>query len=124
VLSILHIYLPFESFESFETNKKYKIGPSDIDGNGIICTQPINNKENIDVAFTFNKEDNSLVITPDFGKYINHKAEANANLYTENQSVYYVVANKDIHPNEEITVNYDGKDIPYYISNSKPEYKH
>ena len=56
LIYLLHIFFQYElnkeSMDSISNSKKYKIGPSDIHGNGIICTQPINNKENIDVAFT------------------------------------------------------------------------
>lgn len=109
--------------ESMDSNKKYTIGPSDIHGRGVICKQKIAKNEKIDIAFIFNKGENNAEITPDFGKYINHKKEANANVYTEDDNIYYIVANKDIFPNEEITANYDGKDIPIYISGSLPEYK-
>ena len=36
--------------------------------------------------------------------------------------MYYAVAIQTINAGEEITVNYDGEDIPNFIEGSKPEY--
>jgi hypothetical protein len=36
--------------------------------------------------------------------------------------MYYSVANQTISAGEEITVNYDGEEVPYFIEGSKPEY--
>ena len=106
------------------TEKKYIIGPSNIHGNGVICTDPIEKDERIDVAIIVNSEDDSVLITPEFGALINHKKDANAILYTENGEMYYLVANRDISPTEEITANYDDEGMPSFIDGSKPEYIH
>lgn len=57
------------------------------------------------------------------GSHINHsKSNYNSKLVYFN-SKYYLVATRDIEPNEEILANYDGEDVPWFIDGSKPSYK-
>jgi hypothetical protein len=66
-----------------------------------------------------------LFITPEFGMFLNHKRNSNMQLLMIQDGdleLYYAVAIKTIYSGEEITVNYDGKDIPNYVEGSRPEY--
>jgi SET domain-containing protein len=116
-------------YESFDTvigqTKKYTIGSSNIHGQGVICTEQIQSGENIDLALSRNPSTNEIIITPDFGQFINHKKESNTNLslvHEDGLEVYYLVANKTINAKEEIVCNYDGEDIPSFIQGSYPHY--
>ena len=107
------------------SSKKFKIGPSHIHGNGVICTRTIQKGERIGIAFTRNLETQEIFITPDFGVFLNHKVKSNIRFIMVKQGVievYYSVAIQQIGTGEEITVNYDGEDVPYFIEGSKPEY--
>jgi hypothetical protein len=107
------------------SSKKFKIGPSKIHGNGVICTRTIQKGERIGIAFTRNLETQEIFITPDFGVFLNHKVKSNIRFIMVKQGdieVYYSVAIQTISVGEEITVNYDGEDVPYFIEGSKPEY--
>ena len=107
------------------SSKKFKIGPSNIHGKGVICTRTIQKGERIGLGFTMDLKTNELFITPDFGVFINHKLKSNIqfimikNGYLE---MYYAVAIQTINAGEEITVNYDGEDIPNFIEGSKAGY--
>ena len=112
-------------FLLFIPKKQYYIGKSKIHGHGIICACNINKDEQIDVAFTYNHELNNLIITPQFGKYINQKTDENTYLKKitrDHIDIYYIYSNKNIYIGEEITSNYDGPNIPPFIEKSKAEY--
>jgi hypothetical protein len=108
-----------------QIKKKYKIGPSSIHGNGIICTETIEIGEIIDIAIVKNLSTNEIIISPDFGVYINHQMNSNTKLElirVHDHENYYIIAIKQIQPKEEITCNYDGEDIPSFIDRSKSHY--
>lgn len=107
------------------SSKKFKIGSSHIHGNGVICARTIQKGERIGIAFTRNLETQEIFITPDFGVFLNHKVKSNIRFTMVKQGdieIYYSVAIQTIGVGEEITVNYDGEDVPYFIEGSKPEY--
>ena len=107
------------------SSKKFKISPSHIHGNGVICTRTIQKGERIGIAFTRNLETQEIFIIPDFGVFLNHKVKSNIRFTMVKQGdieIYYSVAIQQIGTGEEITVNYDGEDVPYFIEGSKPEY--
>lgn len=100
---------------------KYKLDKSTIHGKGIFSAKDINKNELIGEGIVF-----SLyvipVITNKLGKWLNHSTNSNCYLKYHN-NVYYVVAKKKIPINTELTLNYDGKDIPWFIQGSMPWYK-
>ena len=107
------------------SSKKFKIGPSKIHGNGVICMRTIQKGEIIGLGFTRDLKTDKLFITPDFGVFINHKLKSNIMfimIQNGDLEMYYAVAIQTMNPGEEITVNYDGEDIPNFIEGSKPEY--
>jgi hypothetical protein len=107
------------------SSKKYTIGPSNIHGKGVISGRAIQAGERIGIAFTWNVKTHELFITPDFGVFLNHKVKSNSRFTMVKQGdieIYYSVANQTISAGEEITVNYDGEEVPYFIEGSKPEY--
>ena len=118
-------YYNIESFTDTNKEKKYKIEPSKIHGNGLQCISTIYPNEIIDCAITRNISSKQYIISPDFGLYINHKLHSNTNLELISDSgyeYYLIVANRTINPGEEITSNYDGVDIPSFIDGSKSYY--
>lgn len=107
------------------SSKKFKIGPSNIHGKGVISGRRIQKGERIGIAFTWNVKTHKLFITPDFGVFLNHKVKSNAHFIMVKQGdieIYYSVAIQTIGAGEEITVNYDGEDVPYFIEGSKAGY--
>ena len=124
IITTYNSYYNMESFTDIK-EKKYKIGPSKIHGNGLLCISTISPNEIIDCAITRNISSNQYIISPDFGLYINHKLHSNTNLEMISDSgyeYYLIVANRTINPGEEITSNYDGVDIPSFIDGSKSYY--
>lgn len=92
-------------------NIKYCITKSPIHGKGVISKMYFNAGEPIDIGidFYFN-----LVpyVTPNFGTMLNHSWTPNAYLELLDNK-HYVVASRDIYPNEEITIDY--RKTPWYI---------
>ena len=62
-------------------------------------------------------------ITPEFGVYLNHSSLKDNELIKLSDGDYYIIATKFIPYNTEILINYDGKNIPPFITDSKPHYK-
>jgi SET domain-containing protein len=102
-------------------NNKYKLDKSLIHGKGVFSAKEINKNELIGEGITFYL---SIipVITNNPGKWLNHSSEANCYLKFYNNT-YYVTAKKKIPKNVELTLNYDGQDIPWFIQGSMPWYK-
>ena len=96
---------------SFETLTKnpYYIGKSQISGNGVLAQHFIPKNTNIGIAIT-----NGPDIVSFMGSHINHQFKCNAKLVENENNGYDLVAINDIHPGQEITVNY--KDTPWYIN--------
>jgi len=98
----------------------YGIGKSKIHGNGIIAKRHIPENSIIGIAMTF-----SFIIIPyitdDLGKWINHSYNPNSYIYYYMpDNVYYLVANRNIENNEEITMDYN--DTPWYIRKPDADY--
>jgi len=110
----------------------YIIKKSTIHGNGVFANRHIKRGELIEVAI-FIKPDKSkkmanarssfyYKITPHFGSLLNHsKTKDNMELVLINNK-YYAIANKNIPTGTEITVNYDGPTIPFFIQGALPHY--
>jgi hypothetical protein len=122
----ISIYPKKESFTDInnegKNNKitKYEIGPSQIHGKGVLCTEEIDEGEKIDIAIITNKD--KVTITPYFGVYINHLRQSNTQFTKEDDGeneIYYLIASRQISPGEEITKDYDADDIPDFIKGSE-----
>ena len=103
--------------------QKYVIGNSPIHGKGVISVHTIKKDEPIGIVII--SENNTILITPYLGQYVNHKVDENTYLKKveeNNITNYYLHAKKNIYFGEEITSNYDGPNIPDFIERSKPEY--
>jgi SET domain-containing protein len=98
----------------------YKIKHSKIHGVGVFSTQNIQKDTVIGIPL-YCKYWIFPIITPDLGKKINHSFQCNAFLQKDNNELkWYLVANKDIKKNEEITINYN--DAPWFIDGPMPWY--
>ena len=98
----------------------YKIDKSKIHGKGVIAEKYIPTGHIIGIAMTF-----SFIIVPHItqglGIWINHSHNPNAYIYYYMpDNVYYLVSNKPINKNEEITMDYN--DTPWYIQKPKDDY--
>ena len=100
--------------------RKYVIKKSTIHGNGAFTSQPIKAKEIIGLSIIMNNEERT--ITQNFGRLLNHSKKNNAEFIKLNDGHYYVIATKAMPKNTEITVNYDGPDMPIFIAGSNPHY--
>ena len=98
---------------------KYRIGKSNIQGQGVIATQNIKPGEIIGIGIDYWLYFIPYV-TRYFGSWMNHSRNSNTQLLYLNNK-YYVVAQKLIKKGEEITINYDY--CPWFIEGSKPWYK-
>ncbi len=98
--------------------RKYVIAKSKIHGHGVVAMEKIKRNELIGVGITYT----FLVvphITQDFGRWVNHSYSPSARLIYLNKE-YYVVANRDLNPGEEVSVNYNT--CPWFIQRAKPHY--
>ena len=98
----------------------FRVGKSNIHGNGVIANKNIKKDQIIAVPIMFN----ILIIphvTTDFGKWINHSYNANSYLYYNLwKNVYFLIAKKDIVKDEEISSNYNN--TPWFIKKPEPFY--
>jgi SET domain-containing protein len=110
----------------------YVIKKSNIHGNGVFANRRIKLGELIEVAIFIKpgkptKNSNAIPsfyykITPYFASFLNHsKTKDNMELVLINDK-YYAIANKNIPTGTEITVNYDGATIPFFIQGALPHY--
>jgi SET domain-containing protein len=99
----------------------YKINNSKIHGVGIIATKFIPKNTVIGLPL-YVKYWIFPVITKDLGRKINHSYNPTAYLKKDTKELkWYLIANQDIHKNNEITINYD--DTPWFIDAPMPWYK-
>jgi len=112
------------SFLFKKANKKFSIGKSKIEGNGVIANKDLRVNEFIGNAVV-NVEKTNLGyiyrITDNLGVWINHQSgiKSNAKLVKEG-SKYVLRAVKKISKGEEITVDYDLN--PSFLEKSKKHY--
>ena len=99
-------------------NSLVQIKKSNIHGVGIFAVEEINKNKRIGIGINY-KFYFIPIITDKFGSLINHSYKPNCKLKYYNYS-YYVVANKKINKNEEITLNYNN--TPWFISDAEKYY--
>jgi len=78
---------------------KFEIGPSQIEGKGVICSAPIKRGEIIGPSRIGDKR------TP-LGRFANHSRHPNAVMQPAANGNVNLIASKQIHVGEEITVDY------------------
>lgn len=79
----------------------YKLGLSKIHGIGVIAASPINVGDQVDIICL------NRIITPWFGKWINHSTQPNgAMVFSHKEDAWIFVATKAVQNDEELTVNY------------------
>ena len=121
ILTISVIY-----FLSKKLNKKFKIGKSEIEGEGVIATQNLSPNEYIGNVITKVKENKNgwldFKITENLGKWINHQSTPKNNSKLVKEGNKYVLrANSKINQGQEITIDYDKN--PSFCSKSEKNYK-
>lgn len=98
--------------------ENYLVKNSNIHGKGIFAKRNINKNKIIEKAIEV------LVIipiiTPYFGSLINHSYKPNCRLKIRKDGNYYVIANKYININEELTINYNN--TPWFIMDAESHY--
>lgn len=98
----------------------YHIGPSKIQGRGVISNRDFKPGEEIDIAISYEK--GSPKITSYFGSLINHSWNPNSYLkYNKFFNSYFVHATYEIHSGEEITLDY--RNTPWFIAPPDPNWK-
>lgn len=101
--------------------KNFRIGDSNIHGVGLIANRDLKKNQIIGIAIYYSLYCKPTV-TNSFGKWVNHSYSANSYLYFEpKKNIYFLVANKDIFKNEEITANYNY--TPWFIKKPESHYK-
>lgn len=78
---------------------KIVVGPSKIEGNGILTTQEVPKGEVLAPALIDGNR------TP-AGRYTNHSGKPNAEMVVRDDGRVDLVAKKNLNPNEEVTINY------------------
>jgi len=105
-------------------NNKYRsnfyIGSSRIHGRGIMANRNFKRGQIIGVVINYYFFNLFPYITKDFGALINHSYTPNSQLYYRD-SVYYLVATKDINRAQEIIADYTN--TPHFIQKPMPWYK-
>lgn len=107
------------------SNKKYSdnyyIAPSKIHGYGCFANNDLFKFQIIGIGIIIY---GSLFpsITQDIGKWLNHSYNPNCFLfYRAKDNIYYIVANKKIFKNQELTLNYNY--TPWFIKKAEFFYK-
>ena len=95
------------------TERKYYVGKSKIDGNGLLAREYIPANATIGIIIDENDK-----ITP-MGSFVNHQFDCNAKI-TNAKASYILIAIKDILPGEEITANY--KNTPWFIDKNTKDF--
>lgn len=96
---------------------KYKVGRSNIEGEGVLATSFIYQGEDVGLGFTGTSADD-LEITEDLGIWVNHSQSPSMRIIERSNNEYYLVAVRDIQQGEELTVNY--WDTPNFIKKPNP----
>ena len=99
-------------FFSKKLNKKFKIGKSEIEGEGVFATQNLSPNEYIGNVVTKVKENKNgwldFKITENLGKWINHQLTPKNNSKLVKEGNKYVLrANSKINQGQEITIDYN-----------------
>ncbi|HXW53514.1 MAG TPA: SET domain-containing protein-lysine N-methyltransferase [Myxococcota bacterium] len=92
--------------------KFYEVRDSVIDGQGLFAKRVFEEGEEIGVGISTNAAGHPEV-TRSLGAWINHSAEPNAAVKSNDGKEWFVVPLRQIKENEEITVNYG--DAPWFI---------
>ena len=101
--------------------RQFKIGNSKIEGKGVLARRNLLKNEKIGVVFYYVLNIFPR-ITQNLGRWINHSYEPNTHIYyNPKTSLWYLVTNRDIKENEELTANYN--DTPWFIKKAEPHYK-
>ena len=101
---------------------KYKIGPSSIEGKGIIATAVISKGSIIGKAYDIiGKTPQGYIIgnSHTLGTYHNHSIKPNAKPIIKRNEIHFTAIH-DIQPQEEITCNYNAYSILNIINLEKP----
>jgi len=101
---------------------KYKIGPSSIEGKGIIATSVISKGSIIGKAYDIiGKTPQGYIIgnSHTLGTYHNHCLTPNAKPIIKRNEIHFTAIH-DIQPQEEITCNYNAYSILNIINLEKP----
>ena len=99
------------------TRKNYVVKKSPIHGVGIFAKKDLKTNEIVDCAIN-----SKNIITPHFGRLINHSSSNDNTELIKLSNGYYVKTTKYISKGTEILANYDGPTIPPFILGSKPHY--
>ena len=99
------------------TRKNYVVKKSPIHGVGIFAKKDLKPNEIVDCAIN-----NKNIITPHFGRLINHSSHSDNSDLIKLSNGYYVKTTKYISKGTEILANYDGPTIPPFILGSNPHY--
>lgn len=105
-------------------NNKYRsnfyIGPSKIQGRGLMANKHIKQGQIIGVVIYYRFLFFFPKITTDFGAWVNHCYTPNSQLYYRD-NMYYLVATKDINKGQEIVADYNN--TPWFIQKPMPWYR-
>lgn len=106
-------------------NKKFKIGKSKIEGNGVFATKDLRSNEFIGNAVVDIKKTSLgdiYTITDDLGIWLNHQSATKNNAKLVKEGNKYVLRTiRKVSKGEEITVDYDLN--PSFLEKSKKHYK-
>lgn len=97
----------------------YYIAPSQIHGSGIFAKRFLQKNKVIGIVI-YNYLYIFPTVTQEFGSWINHSYRPNSQL-CKRGSYYYLVASRDIYPNQEITADY--VNTPWFIRKPESHYK-
>lgn len=100
----------------------FKIGPSKIQGKGVLSTKMLRKGESVGEGIQFNWMGGLLPmpqITDHLGKWINHSYRPTSELRWRN-GAWHVVIVHDLPSNEEITLDYSH--TPWYIEGALSHY--
>lgn len=96
----MYIEKYLRELQSNSLMNNYVVRPSPIHGNGVFSKKPFRKGDFINTHFEPGER-----IT-DFGRNLNHSPKPNARSIKQNDGGYKTYAEKDINPNDEITLDY------------------
>jgi hypothetical protein len=88
--------------------KGWYVGDSEIAGQGVFADKVYSEGDVIELAMTYGGKDElglKILDLTECARYCNHQTNANAKLEKDGNS-FYIVASKEIQPDDEISVNY------------------